>query len=261
MISRYAVAGLALFCVSPAQAQDTPDAVVEGSQPFEMQVLVTGLKGPWEITWGPDDFLWVTERIGRRISRIDPRDGTVHPLITLEEVSAPGGQDGLLGLALHPDLLKGNGNDHVFVAYTYEDETRPADETVTDRTSPYRSLFMKIVRLTYDEESGELADPVDVIAGLPASNDHNSGRLKIGPDGKLYLTIGDGGNEQHGNWCLPIESQRLPTAAELEASDFIAYQGKSLRLNLDGSVPADNPEIDGLVSHVFTYGHRNMQGR
>jgi len=46
----------------------------------------------------------------------------------------------------------------------------------------------------------------------------------------------------------------------LAAKDYFAYQGKSLRLNLDGSIPDDNPEIAGVRSHVFTYGHRNMQG-
>jgi PQQ-dependent dehydrogenase (s-GDH family) len=252
----FAMLSLAL----PAVAQDTPESVVTGTQQFEMKVLTTGLEGPWEITWGPDDFLWVTERVGGRIVRINPADGAKTTLIDIDEVSAPGGQDGLLGLALHPDLLKGTGNDYVFAAYTYVDKSRPQDEWVTDPFSPYAFLFTKIVRLTYDEAAGTLSDPIDVIAGLPASNDHNSGRLKVGPDGKLYYTIGDGGKDQLGNWCIPIEAQRLPTADELAANDYIAYQGKSLRLNLDGSIPEDNPEIKGVKSHVFTYGHRNMQG-
>ena len=175
-------------------------------------------------------------------------------------MSAPGGQDGLLGLALHPELLKGTGNDYVYTAYTYADEGRGPDETVTDPSSPYRFLYTKLVRLTYDQATGQLSDPVELIAGLPASNDHNSGRMKIGPDLKLYYTIGDGGKNQLGNWCIPIEAQRLPTADEIGAKNYIAYQGKSLRLNLDGSIPDDNPEINGVRTHVFTYGHRNMQG-
>ena len=195
-----------------------------------------------------------------RITRIDPADGTKTTAIEIPEVLAPGGQDGLLGLALHPELLKGTGNDFVYTAYTYVDEARGPDETVTDQGSPYRFLYTKIVRLTFDQATGTLSDPVDLIAGLPASNDHNSGRVKIGPDLKLYYTIGDGGNDQFGNRCIPIEAQRLPTAEEITAKNYFAYQGKSLRLNLDGSIPDDNPEINAVRSHVFTYGHRNMQG-
>ena len=95
---------------------------------------------------------------------------------------------------------------------------------------------------------------------MPAGNDHQAGRMKIGPDRKLYYTIGDQGNDQLGNYCVPIESQRLPTQAEIQAKNYASYVGKSLRLNLDGSIPNDNPQIAGVRSHVFTYGHRNPQG-
>ena len=244
----------------PGLAQETPDAVVAGMQPFSEKVLATGLRNPWEVTWGPDNFLWVTERTAGRITRINPADGSKTTAIQIPEVVAPGGQDGLLGLALHPDLLNGKGNDYVYTAYTYLDKARGADATVTDPTSPYRYLYTKLVRLTYDRATAKLGDPVELIAGLPASSDHNSGRMKIGPDRKLYYTIGDGGNNQLGNWCIPIQAQRLPTADEIKAGNYFAYQGKSLRLNLDGSIPDDNPEIKGVQSHIFTYGHRNMQG-
>jgi PQQ-dependent dehydrogenase (s-GDH family) len=230
LLAPAAAASLAAF------SQQPPASVIEGTAEFKMDVLATGLEGPWEITWGPDDFLWVTERTAGRIVRVDPQSGEMQVAIDIEEVSAPGGQDGLLGLALHPELLEGKANDYVFTAYTYVDEARGADETVTDESSPYRFLYTKIVRLTYDPASGTLGDPFELIAGLPASNDHNSGRMKIGPDGKLYYTIGDGGNNQLGNWCIPIEAQRLPTAEEIAAKDWFAYQGKSLRLNLDGSI-------------------------
>src|SRR3954453_6011593 len=74
--------------------------------------LVSGLEGPWEITWGPDNMLWVTERTGKRVTRINPATRERSVAVTIGEVSAPGGQDGLLGMALHPELLKGTGNDY-----------------------------------------------------------------------------------------------------------------------------------------------------
>ncbi|HVY52481.1 MAG TPA: glucose/sorbosone family PQQ-dependent dehydrogenase [Devosia sp.] len=260
-MNRFAVAALALAILGvPALAQDLPSSVVQGMQQFDMKVLTQGLQNPWEITWGPDGYLWVTERTAGKIDRINPADGSVSVAAEFPESYAPGGQDGLLGLALHPELLKGTGKDYVFTAYTYVDRARGPDDTVTDPGSPYRFLYTKIVRLTYNASTGKLSDPIDLIAGLPASSDHNSGRMKIGPDGKLYYTIGDGGNDQLGNWCIPIQAQRLPTADEVAQKNWFAYQGKSLRLNLDGSIPDDNPEISGVRSHIYTYGHRNMQG-
>jgi PQQ-dependent dehydrogenase (s-GDH family) len=250
---------LLTFC-GTALAQGLPSSVVQGKQQFEEKTLTSGLENPWEITWGPDNYLWVTERTAGRITRINPADGTTTTAIQIPEVVGPGGQDGILGLALHPGLLKGTGKDYVFTAYTYLDTSRPARTSFSEEGSPYRHLFTKIVRLTYDQATGKLGSPVELISGLPASTDHNSGRMKIGPDLKLYYTIGDGGNDQLANWCTPIQAQRLPTPDEVAAKNWFAYQGKSLRLNLDGSIPDDNPVVDGVRSHIFTYGHRNMQG-
>ena len=155
--------------------------------------------------------------------------------ITVDEVSAPGSQDGLLGMALHPDLLKSGGSDYVYVGYTYVDMHQPVNPAVFNGSEAYKHLYGKIVRLAYHPASGTLSDPVDLITGLPVGNDHVSGRLKIGPDRKLYYTVGDQGHDQLGNFCLPIQAQRLPTAAEIGKKDYAAYVGKSLRLNLDGS--------------------------
>ncbi|MFN0103313.1 MAG: glucose/sorbosone family PQQ-dependent dehydrogenase [Bryobacteraceae bacterium] len=240
--------------------QDGPESVLRGAKQFGKRVVVSGLAGPWEITWGPDNKIWTTERTGKRITRVDPATGETRVAITINEVSAPGGQDGLLGLALHPELLRGTGNDFVYVAYTYVDKAKGAVPAVTDSNSPYRYLYLKIVRLQYDQANGTLANPVDVITGLPAGNDHVGGRLKFGPDKELYLTLGDQGNNQLGNFCHPAESQRLPTQNEMDSRDFAAYVGKSLRISLDGSVPKDNAKLAGVVSHVYTYGHRNPQG-
>ena len=234
-------------------AQDGPETVVRGTKQFRQSEVVTGLAGPFELTWGSDNMLWVTERTGKRITRVHPGTGERKVAVTIDEVLAPGGQDGLMGLAL--DL----GNNFVYTAYTYTDQSLPPHETRAP-ASPYRFLYTKIVRFTYDRATETLGNPVTLVAGMPAGNDHLAGRLKIGPDRKLYYTIGDLGNNQLGNYCTPIEAQRLPTQAEIQAKNYAAYVGKALRLNLDGSIPNDNPEIAGVRSHVFTYGHRNPQG-
>ena len=244
----------------PLMAQDTPDSAKPGMVPFEQSVLVSGLQGPWEITYGPDAMLWVTERMAGRINRIDPKTGQIFPAITLSDMVTHSGQDGLLGLALDPGLGQGNGHDFVYTAYTHQDPARRADPAVKDPASPYLHMYAKIVRLTYDKATGLLSDPVILIDGLPAGADHDSGRMKIGPDRMLYYTIGDRGNDQLANWCIPIEAQRLPTKDEMAVQDYFSYQGKSLRMTLDGLIPADNPVLGGVQSHIFTYGHRNMQG-
>src|ERR1700733_10189012 len=107
-----------------AFAQNSPDSVVRGTKQFRKRGLVSGLGGPWEVTWGPDKMLWVTERTGKRITRIDPKTGKLKVALTIPEVSVPGSQDGLLGMALHPELLRGTGADYVYLFYTYVDKAK-----------------------------------------------------------------------------------------------------------------------------------------
>ncbi|MRX51969.1 hypothetical protein GI374_16390 [Paracoccus sp. S-4012] len=248
----------AVAMLSAANAQQSPQDVTDAEFPFEKAVLASGLGNPFEIRLGPDGMLWVTERTAGRLSRVNPENGSV---ISAYEFALPeitsGAQTGVMGFAFHPDF--GNGSDQVFVYVTYEDETR-TDPTRPDEADPYHDLFNKVVRLDYDAATGRLSNPTDILTGIPANNDHNSGRMQVGPDGLIYLTVGDMGHNQLANWCHPIESQTLPSAEQVEAEDWFAYQGKVLRMNLDGGIPEDNPEIDGVRSHIFSYGHRNPQG-
>jgi PQQ-dependent dehydrogenase (s-GDH family) len=224
---------------------------VAAQSAFSFRVVSSGLSAPWEVVWGPDDHLWVTERTGRRVVRVNPVTGAVTPALTVDESYDPGTSwhEGLLGLALHPDLLKSAGRDYVYIAYTYDADAGPA-----------LSRKLKVRRYTYDTSKSTLRDPVDVITDLPAHDDHGGGRLAFGPDQKLYLTRGDNGGNWLANYCRPNRSQDLPTAAHVAARDWSTYEGKILRLNLDGSIPADNPTLNGVRSHIYTYGHRNPQG-
>src|SRR5262249_40882044 len=136
----------AVLLAAAIVAQDGPESVIRGTKQFRKRVVVSGLAGPWEVTWGPDNMLWVTERTGKRITRIDPATGKRTVAVTINEVSAPGGQDGLLGMALHPELLKGTGNDYVYAGYTYVDQSKGPVAAIADPRSPYRFLYGKIVR-------------------------------------------------------------------------------------------------------------------
>ena len=91
-----------------------------------------------------------------------------------------------------------------------------------------------------------------MMTGLPTHDDHVGGRLAFGPDRKLYLTIGDQGSNFGSNRCNANHAQDLPSADQVKAKDWSNYQGKILRINFDGSIPADNPEINGVRSHVFS---------
>jgi PQQ-dependent dehydrogenase (s-GDH family) len=241
---------LTILLAWAAAAQQPPPGVAPGPERFGMQVVTTGLAGPWEVALAPDGRLWATERTGKRIVRVNPADGEKTTLVAIPDVMQTLTQDGLLGMALHPDLGMNRGADYAYVAMTYDADPGPGE-----------TRRLKIRRYTYDAKAETLGRPMDVLDNLPAGTDHLSGRLIIGPDRKLYLTVGDGGVNQFAVYCEPIQAQVVPTAADVAARNWPkVYQGKILRLNLDGSIPADNPVIAGVRSHIYSYGHRNSQG-
>ena len=187
-----------------------------GSVAIRDSVIVQGLNFPWEILWGPDNFIWMTQR-GGRISRVNPVTGSVTLLLSIAEVVS-NNEGGLLGMVLHPDF---STTPQVFVAYDY------------NNAGNYRE---KIVRYTYNGTT--LINPVTIIDNIAASSIHNGCRLLITPDMKLFITTGDASDQSN-------------------PQNIAALNGKVLRLNLDGSIPADNP-VAG--NPYWSFGHRNPQG-
>jgi PQQ-dependent dehydrogenase (s-GDH family) len=179
---------------------------------FTIRVLASNFSAPHNILYGPDGALWITERIGKNITRVDPNNGLRLSSMPVPDVYQSAGQDGLLGMAFDPDF---NNTQYIYVAYTYANQT---GDDVDRRT--------KITRFTYNPEGQSIGNPMDLISGLSASVDHNSGRMTFGPDGKLYYTIGDQGNNQFTRYCFDIRAQVLPTPEQVEAQDWSVYQGK-----------------------------------
>jgi aldose sugar dehydrogenase len=240
------------------------------NEPFVKRTVISGLNSPWEITYGPNDSLWVTENFSYLVKRINVSNGSSTTLLNLsgsKNFSPNDGgrwpQGGLMGLAIHPNLYSSDpvvraAKPWVYLAYVFN---RPTGQTCsTNANSANACNFLtRIVR--YDYSGNALSNPVTILDNMPGSNDHNSGRLKIGPDLKLYYTIGDMGAGQFNN------SARTNNAQVLDV-----MEGKVLRLNTetdgdsgaDAWVPNDNPFYNGSPisprDYVFTMGHRNAQG-
>ena len=195
-------------CTSPPSPSPSSSGVVR-STPTE---VVTGLESPWSMVWWRGVPL-VSERDTGRILELGS-DGSKRPIGTVGGV-VHGGEGGLLGLAVDP------ADQRLFVYSTGEGGNRVQWYDVTGSAGALR-----------------LGDPVTILSELPSSGTHNGGRLAFGPDGMLYVSVGD--------------AQQRDRAQD---RDYLG--GKILRITGTGEVPADNP-FPG--SPVWSYGHRNVQG-
>lgn len=184
--------------------------------PYRVEVVAENLNVPWAIAESDNGRIFVTERVGRiRVIQNGKMDSqaaaTITPIFTEAEA-------GLFGIALDPNFEE---NHYVYVMHTY-----PSGSNV----------YSRVVRMI--ERNNILSLDNIIIDRIPSGRIHLGGRIKIGPDGKLYITVGDANNYSY-------------------AQDPSILAGKILRLNLDGSIPEDNPFPN---SPVYSFGHRNPQG-
>ncbi|WP_020156648.1 PQQ-dependent sugar dehydrogenase [Caldibacillus debilis] len=179
----------------------------------DMEVIAKNLRTPWSIEFDGSSF-YLSERTGAIVKIAGGK--MTRQKLRLEKELSSAAEAGVLGFVLHPEK-----KDAAFLYYTYEEGTNRYNRVVE-------------LRLEKDEWSEEKV----LIDRLPSGPVHHGGRMKNGPDKKLYVTAGDAGQPAN-------------------AQDLDSLGGKILRMNLDGTIPDDNP-FPG--SYVYSYGHRNPQG-
>lgn len=187
-------------------------------QSAEFETLVEDQSIIWEMEWVGEDSILFTE-LGGEVRLANLVNGEVTSVYTFTDLAREN-QAGLMGMQLAHDFSQSH---QVYLAYTFYGENF--------------SIYSRISRFTYDSSVPELTNETIVIDSLPARNANLGGRLLVDSN-FLYYTSGD------------LQSENL-------AQDQSSLAGKILRYNLDGSIPADNPNAS---SPIFTYGHRNPQG-
>lgn len=198
---------------STATAPSTPEPT--GSQPQapargKVRLVAKGLEVPWDIDFLPGGDALVTERDTRKLIRIPADGGPLETVMTVPGV-VPEGEGGLLGLAVSPRFAR---DGRVYVYFSAADDNRIARIDLASKR-------LKII-----------------LSGIEKGSNHNGGALAFGPDGKLYVGVGEAG--------VPDLSQ-----------DRSSLNGKILRIETDGSPAEGNPF---RRSPVWSLGHRNVQG-
>ena len=199
------------------------------SQNLDLQSFATGLTAPTEITHAGDSRLFVSQQGG--LIRIIAEDGTINttPFLNISNLTSGTGERGLLGLVFHPDYEE---NGYFYINYTNLDHNTVIARYSRSSTNPDVA----------DSESAQILLTIT----QPFSN-HNGGCLRFGPDGYLYIAMGDGGSggDPNGN------GQNMETLL-----------GKLLRIDVNSGspygIPADNPYvgIDG-ADEIWASGLRN----
>lgn len=195
--------GSAATVVSIEVTPPLPEEVEWLEDGFQIEALLQGLDVPVKMAPAPDGRLFFTELVSGNV-RVVAADGTLVPEPFATVPVAGGGERGLLGIAVAPDFAS---TGHVFLF-----AATPAEGALPERS--------RILRLTASGNTG--TDLAVIVDSLPVSDSQNGGALAFGPDGKLYATIGDTGDE---------------TLAQTDG----ARQGRVLRYEPDGSIPSSNP--------------------
>ncbi len=194
------------FCFSSCSTGELTNTNPPGSD--TVRTVLSGLNYPWEILWGLDNHIWMTER-GGKISKINPTTGAIVFSASIAEVVS-NNEGGLLGMVQHPGFLT---NGLFYVVYNY------------NTGGNYRE---KMVQMKF--ENNNMQPVITLIQNIPASSIHNGSRLWISNDAvpKIFMTTGDAANQPN-------------------AQNITSVSGKVLRFNLDGTIPADNPYAGSAV--------------
>lgn len=217
--------------LSPAFPGQTRAPEVKANVAYDVTTLAEGLENPWAIAFLPDGRLLVTERAGRL--RIVGADGALSPPVEgLPPVDARG-QGGLLGLALDPGFAANR-----LVYWSYAEGGPGANHTAVARGRLLASEGTAAPRM----------EDVQVIFRQTPSLDsplHFGGRLVFARDGKLFVALGE----------------RSILEGRMQAERLDGTLGKVVRINPDGSIPADNPFAgrQGARPEIWSIGHRNIQ--
>ncbi len=185
---------------------------------FAKTQLAHGLKNPTVFTFAPNGDIYIGEQSGTILLY---HNGAVQPTPVGTLNTDGSAEKGLLGMALDPNFA---GNGYIYVSYTTTDE------------------HAQVSRFTIQNGALNMASEKVIYKGNQAQNPHHSANdLHIGPDGKLWWSVGD----------------NVPSITN--AQTLTNIYGKILRFNLDGSIPADNPfiHIPGAVPAIYAYGLRN----